>query len=239
MGGQRGGHWFGCSGFRDDIRVESRTATAADCEQEKVGKKALRLERTAVAAWVKGQGWDCIADYLEGDNLLQVPVQVGGVTMTWTACWCLWGEKFAVTCDLVWKEGRLDLRDLNVLRSALSEMASAHKACGFVVTLWAHLWVDHVWGIAREWGTLSTFSAFKGEGRHQSLKIEIRKRSLKGEVRNGGLAYGGHTEHRGRGGPKCFGTTTWTGGCRPRGSTFGSLLGPAKRHMGPSSIGKG
>ena len=28
--------WFG-----DDIRVESRTATATDCEQEKVGKKAL------------------------------------------------------------------------------------------------------------------------------------------------------------------------------------------------------
>ena len=64
--------------FRDDIRVESRTATAADCEQEKVGKKALRLEQTAAGAWVKRQGWDCIADYLEGDNLLQVPVQVGG-----------------------------------------------------------------------------------------------------------------------------------------------------------------
>ena len=64
--------------FWDDIRVESRTATAADCELEKVGKKALRLEQTAAAAWVKGQGWDCIADYLEGDNLLQVPVQVGG-----------------------------------------------------------------------------------------------------------------------------------------------------------------
>ena len=29
--------------FWDDIGVESRTATAADCEQEKVGKKALRL----------------------------------------------------------------------------------------------------------------------------------------------------------------------------------------------------
>ena len=125
--------------FWDDIRVESRTATAADCEQEKVGKKALRLEQTAAAAWVKGQGWDCIADYLEGDNLLQVPVQVGGVTMTWTACWRLWGEKFAVTCDLVSKEGRLDLRDMNLLRSALSEMGSAHKACGFVVTLWAPL----------------------------------------------------------------------------------------------------
>ena len=64
--------------FWDDIRVESRTATAAECEQEKVGKKALRLEQTPAGAWVKRQGWDCIADYLEGDNLLQVPVQVGG-----------------------------------------------------------------------------------------------------------------------------------------------------------------
>ena len=70
-----------------------------------MGKKALRLEQTAAAAWVKGQGWDCIADYLEGANLSQVPVQVGGVTMTWTACWRLWGEKFAVTCDLVCKRG--------------------------------------------------------------------------------------------------------------------------------------
>ena len=92
---------------------------------------ALRLEQTAAAAWVKWQGWDCIGDYLEGDNLLQVPVQVGGVTMTWTACSGLWGEKFAVTCDLVWKEGRLDLRDMNVLKGALSQMASAHKAYGF------------------------------------------------------------------------------------------------------------
>ena len=87
--------------FWDDIRVESRTATAADCEQEKVGKKAPRLEQTAAEAWVKRQGWCCITDYLEGDNLLQVPVQVGGVTMTWTACWRLWGEKFALTCDLL------------------------------------------------------------------------------------------------------------------------------------------
>ena len=39
--------------FWDDIRVESRMATAADCEQEKAGKKALRLEQTAAGAWVK------------------------------------------------------------------------------------------------------------------------------------------------------------------------------------------
>ena len=59
--------------------------------------------------------------------------------MTWTACWRLWGEKFALTSELVWKEGRLHLRDMNVLKVALSEMGSAHKACGFVLTLWAHL----------------------------------------------------------------------------------------------------
>ena len=70
--------------------------------------------------------------------------------MTWTACWCLWGEEFALTCDLVRKEQRLDLCDMNVLKGALSEMGSTHKTCGFVVTLWAHLWVDHIWGIARE-----------------------------------------------------------------------------------------
>ena len=62
----------------------------------------------------------------------------------------------------------------------MSETGSAHKACGFVVTLWAHLRVNHMWGIAREWGTLSAFSAFRDEGRHQSLKSEIRKRSFRG-----------------------------------------------------------
>ena len=182
--------------FWDDIRVESPTATAADCEQEKVGKKALLLEQSAAGAWVKRQGWDCIADYLEGDNLLQVPtVQVGGVLMTWTACWYLWGENFALTCDLVRKEGWLDLRDMDVLKGALSEMGSAHKACGFVVTLWAHLLVDHMWGIARQWGTLSAFSALRGEGRHWLLKSEIRKRSSKGGSKKRGLAYGGHVDH--------------------------------------------
>ena len=44
----------------------------------------------------------------------------------------------------------------------------------------AHIGVDHVWGITREWGTLSAFNAFRGEGRHSSLKSEIRKRSFKG-----------------------------------------------------------
>ena len=64
--------------FWDDIGIQCRTSTAADCEQEKGGKKALRLDQLTAGAWVKWQGWDCIADYLEGDKLLQVPVQVWG-----------------------------------------------------------------------------------------------------------------------------------------------------------------
>ena len=55
--------------FWDYNRVQSSTATAADCEQKKVGKMALQLEQPAAGAWAKGQGWDCNADYLEGDNL--------------------------------------------------------------------------------------------------------------------------------------------------------------------------
>ena len=81
---------------------------------------------------------------------------------------------------------RLDLRDMILLRSA-------HKACGFVVALWAHLWVDYMWGIAREWGPLSTFSAFRGEGRHQLLKSESRKRSCKGGSQKRGSRLRGGT----------------------------------------------
>ena len=37
-----------------------------------------------------------------------------------------------------------------------------------------------MWVIATKWGTVSAFDAFRGEGRHQLLKTEIRKRSFKG-----------------------------------------------------------
>ena len=121
------------------------------------GKEGAAIGANCRGGMAETKGWDCIADYLDGDNLLQVPVQVGGggVTMTWVACWRLWGEKFALTCDLVWKEGSLGLRNWNVLKGALSEMGSAlvlpllalttaHKGSGFVVTLWDHLLVDHM-----------------------------------------------------------------------------------------------
>ena len=48
-----------------------------------------------------------------------------------------------------------------------------------------------MWEIAREWGTLSAFSAFRGEGRHQPLKSEIRKRSFNGGSKKRGSRLGG------------------------------------------------
>ena len=96
----------------------------------------------------------------------------------------------------------MDLRDLNVLKGALSEIGSAHKLCGFVVTLWGHLWVAHMWGIAREWGTLSAFSAFRGEGRHKSLKSEIRKRTFKGGSKKRGSRLRGARQAQRKGWPE-------------------------------------
>ena len=33
------------------------------------------------------------------------------------------------------------------------------------VTLWAHLWIDHLLGWAHRWGHIAIFAACKGEGR--------------------------------------------------------------------------
>ena len=61
----------------------------------------------------------------------------------------------------------------------------AHKACEMNVTLWAHLWIDHLLGWARRWGHIAIFAAFKGEGRHKALKCEISKRSFRGGSKGG------------------------------------------------------
>ena len=42
-------------------------------------------------------------------------------------------------------------------------MGEAHKACEMNVTLWAHLWIDHLLGWAQRWGHIGIFAAFKGE----------------------------------------------------------------------------
>ena len=60
-----------------------------------------------------------------------------------------------------------------------------HKAREMNVTLWAHLWIDHLLGWARRWGHIGIFAAFKGEGRHKALKCEISKRNFRGGRKGG------------------------------------------------------
>ena len=76
-GWTKGGALVGVQWFWDDIRVKSRTATAADCEHEKVPKKAVRLQ-SAAGAWVKRQGWACIADYSEVSIFYKSRCKLGG-----------------------------------------------------------------------------------------------------------------------------------------------------------------
>ena len=71
------------------------------------------------------------------------------------------------------------------VHNGLSKMGEAHKACEMNVTLWAHLWIDHLLGWARRWGHIAIFAAFKGEGRHKALKCEISKRSFRGGSKGG------------------------------------------------------
>ena len=53
------------------------------------------------------------------------------------------------------------------------------------ITLWAHLWIDHMLGWARTWGHIAIFSPFKGEGRHKALKMQISKQSFRGGAKGG------------------------------------------------------
>ena len=105
--------------------------------------------------------------------------------MSWTDAFRQWGKSLLVTSDVVWKSGPLQLPNMKILRAELKKMGEAHKACEMNVTLWAHLWIDHLLGWARRWGHIAIFAALKGEGRHKVLKCEISKRSFRGESKGG------------------------------------------------------
>ena len=77
----------------------------------------LRLEQTAVAQWVKSEGWDCIVHHLEQDGLLQHIVDMGGGASFMEAML----PRSRVPCR--W-------RIFTILSRELKKMGDAHKACG-------------------------------------------------------------------------------------------------------------
>ena len=167
--------------FLDPIRIQARTATGVAFEEERKDKKKvpLKFEQTAAAEWMKSEGWDPSCD------LLQHVVDTGGVQVSWTDAFRQWGKSLLATSNAVWKSGPLQFPDMKILRTELKKMGEAHKACEMNVTLWAHLWIDHLLGWARRWGHIAIFAAFKEEGRHKALKCEISKRSFRGGSKGG------------------------------------------------------
>ena len=151
-------------------------------------KVPLKIEQTAAAEWVKSEGWDTMCDHLEGAlrrASCSMSLTMGGVQVSWTDAFRKWGKSLLATSDVVWKSGPLQLPDMKILRTEWKKMGEAHKACEMNVTLWAHLWIDHLLGWARRWGHIAIFAAFKGEGRHKALKCEISKRSFRGGSKGG------------------------------------------------------
>ena len=66
------------------------------------------------------------------------------------------------------------------MRADLKVMGALHRALGLSISLWPHLWVDHMVEVAGWYGNWSLTAAFKAEGRHKALKQEVRNRSFKG-----------------------------------------------------------
>ena len=167
--------------YLDHVRRDAGTAQpGADSAGPTSTATELRLEQAAAAEWVKQQGWRCMAEELGKEGWLQHLVTVGDKQVTWVDAWCQWADALFFSCQVAWAKGPVTTTTVGELAAKLSHMALCHVACDCTVTLWAHLWIDHMVGWIQRWGTVCVFGAFKGEGRHIQLKSEIRRRSFKG-----------------------------------------------------------
>ena len=103
-----------------------------------------------------------------------------GVRVPWGEGFRQWGVLLGRTANLVWEKGFLTATKVNELRADLKVMGALHRALGLSISLWPHLWVDHMVEVAALYGDLSPTVAFKAEGRHKTLKQEVRNSSCKG-----------------------------------------------------------
>lgn len=161
-------------------RIASHSVAEHDGRLEslhKKQKKDLAFEQSAALRWVKDRGWRDVATALRVADLLDVPVSGA---QSWVHGWEQWGKGLSDAADLIQRSAPMTARDLEVLKSALALQGAVHVSLGLTVTIWAHLWVDHLLEYARIWKGVSLTSAFRGEERHKSLKSEIRFRSFKG-----------------------------------------------------------
>ena len=59
-----------------------------------------------------------------------------------------WGVLLGKTANLVWEKGFLTSTKVNKLRADLKVMGALHRVSGLSISLWPHLWVDHMVEVA-------------------------------------------------------------------------------------------
>ena len=104
----------------------------------------MHIEQSAAGAWIQAQGWDCIADEPQNSNLLQHDIVHNGVRVPWGEGFRQWGVLLGKTPKLVWETGFLIATKVNEPRVDLKVMGALHRALGLSISLWPHLWVDHM-----------------------------------------------------------------------------------------------
>lgn len=160
-------------GILDVARLLSKCVSRASSNAEEANKKgAVRFEASAAVHFMQSGLWGALIAALEGQPGMREHTVAGGVL--WGDACREWWEAFAKTCLLVWQTRFLDGLQLKELFDCCTTMAHWHKALGFSVLLWSHLWVDHLYAFAREWRTLSRFACFVVEGSHRRLKRMLR-----------------------------------------------------------------
>ena len=115
---------------------------------------------------------------LNNEGLLQ-HVEEGGYT--WAQNVDSWWDCLHKGATIAQKEALLGAPEIDTLKNVLPQMAVHHKRCQLQQTLWVHLWVDHLLGLAKQWHALGAFAALVAEERHKTLKTQIRFRSFKGQ----------------------------------------------------------
>ena len=85
-----------------------------------------------------------------------------------------WWQNFAIMCIYAWRSRWLSGADLGRLRNHGIAMGTAHNELQSGKLLWTHLWIYHMYYLAKKWRILSKFSCFAVEGSHRRLERMLR-----------------------------------------------------------------
>ena len=76
--------------------------------------------------------------------------------------------------EVAWKEDLLSDAEQRALLQRQLTMGARHLEVRWGKTLWAHMWIDHMYAYVARWGTIAKFSCFALEGSHVRLKRLLR-----------------------------------------------------------------